>query len=148
MSKRSVFLILCLLLAAEATALEVGAIGGAIGRPASFFYGLSAGFGIIVPMVKLEFEGCRTDDAAVNSISAAAKFRPTFGKFAPYVLVGAGGNFEKLNFKFSEYRFYTMMGCGFHFLFSSRFSLRADLRFLHFVDINDTRISGGVFFHI
>jgi hypothetical protein len=148
MIKKTVFLTLGLLLAMKASAIEVGLIAGATGKPASFFYGLSAGIGIIVPAVKLEFEGYRLAESAMNSLSAAVKFRPKFGKFAPYVLLGAGGNFEKLNFEFSQYSFYTMMGCGLHILFSSLFSLRVDARLLHFSDVNYTRISGGAFLHL
>jgi hypothetical protein len=148
MIKKSVFLGLGLLLAVNASALEVGLIAGSISRPTSFCYGLSAGFGIIVPTLKFEFEGYRFGGSAMNSLSVAVKFRPKFGKFAPYVLLGAGGNFEKLDFHFSEYSFYTMMGCGLHILFSSLFSLRFDGRLLLFSGSNNIRISGGVFFHL
>ena len=148
MIKKTVFLFLCLLLAAEASALEVGAIAGSISPPGTFFYGVSAGFGIIVSIIRLEFEGCQIREWDMNSLSAAVKFRPKFGKFAPYVLLGAGGEFEKLNFEFSEYSFYSMMGCGLQLLFSSRFSLRVDLRWLHFSDEDQTRVSGGIFFHL
>jgi len=146
--KKAVFMALCLLLAVSASAVEVGLIAGSNSRPTGFFYGVSAGFGFIVPTIKLEFEGYRIEAAAAYSLSAAVKFRPKFGKFAPYVLLGAGGNFEKLNFRFSEYDFYTMLGGGLHLLLSSLFSLRADLRFLHFSGIYSTRISGGVFLHL
>jgi hypothetical protein len=149
MIKKTVFLVLCLLLAAEAPALEVGAVAGSIGgQPAAFFYGLSAGFGIVVPVIRLEFEGCQIREWELNSLSVAVKFRPKFGKLAPYVILGAGGEFETLNFEFSQYSFYSMMGCGLHLLLSSKFSLRADLRWLHFSDRDRTRISGGVFLHL
>ena len=148
MIKKAVFLFLCLLLAVEASALEVGAIAGSISSPGTFFYGLSAGLGIIVSVIRLEFEGCQIREWEMNSLSAAIKFRPKFGKLAPYVLLGAGGEFEKLNFEFSQYSFYSMLGCGLQLMFSSRFSLRADLRWLHFSDQDQTRISGGIFIHI
>ncbi len=148
MIKKTVFLTFCLLLAANASALEVGVIAGSVSQPASFFYGVSAGFGIIVPTIKIEIEGYRLDDLALNNLSAAVKVRPKFGKFAPFVLLGAGGRFEKLDFHFSEYSFYTMMGCGLHILFSSIVSLRVDLRLLRFSGITDTRIGGGIFIHL
>lgn len=148
MIKKTVFLALVLFLAVNASAVEVGLIAGSISQPASFCYGLSAGFGIIVPTIKLEFEGYRLTESAMNSLSAAVKFRSKFGKFAPYVLLGAGGNFEKLNFHFSEYSFYSMIGGGLHILFSSLFSLRFDGRLLLFSGSNSIRISGGVFFHL
>jgi hypothetical protein len=144
--------ILCLAgllsLCLNAFALELGLIAGSVSQPTSFFYGLSAGSGAIVPMLKFEFEGYRIRESGWNSLSAAVKFRPKFGIFAPYALLGAGGEFEKLNFKFSAYNFYTFIGGGFHLFFTSMFSLRADLRFLRLPDANRTRISGGFFIHL
>ncbi len=130
------------------SAVDAGFIAGSLNQPSSFFYGLSAGAGAIVPMVKFEFEGYRIKEAGLNSLSAAITLRPKFGSFAPYALLGVGSEFEKLNFRFSEYRFYTMLGGGFHIFFSSLFSLRFDLRFLNFSDVNKTRVSGGVFVHL
>jgi len=137
-------LILCL----PSFALELGLVAGSINPPSSFFYGISAGSGTIVPMLKFEFEGCRIRETGWNSLSAAVKFRPKFGIFAPYAVLGAGGEFEKLNFKFSDYDFYTFIGGGFHIFFTSMFSLRADLRFLNLPDADRTRISGGFFIHL
>jgi hypothetical protein len=148
MIKKTIILTGCLLLALNASAFDAGLIAGSINQPASFFYGLSAGSGTIVPMVKFEFEGYKIREAGLNSLSAAVKFRPKFGRFAPYAMLGAGGEFAKLNFYFSEYNFYTMVGGGFHIFFTSMFSLRFDVRLLHFSDIDRTRISGGVFIHI
>ena len=137
-----------MLLTLTVAAVDAGFIAGSLNQPSNFFYGLSAGAGAIVPMVKFEFEGCRIKDAGLNSLSAAITLRPKFGSFAPYALLGVGSEFEKLNFRFSEYRFYTMLGGGFHIFFSSLFSLRFDLRFLNFSDVNKTRVSGGVFIHL
>ena len=148
MNKKTIFLAGMLLLSLNAFALEGGLIAGSISQPSGFFYGLSAGTGAIVPMLKLEFEGCRINETGRNSLSAAVKIRPKFGSLAPYALLGAGGEFEKLDFHFSQYRFYTMIGGGLHLFFTSMFSLRFDLRFLHFSDMNKTRISGGFFIHI
>jgi len=148
MIKKTISLAGCLLLALNVSALDAGFIAGSSNQPTSFCYGLSAGSGTIVPMVKFEFEGFRIKELGQNSLSAAVKFRPKFGNFAPYVFVGAGGEFAKLTFHFSEYGFYTMAGGGFHIFFSSMFSLRFDLRFLHFSDIDRTRVSGGVFIHL
>jgi hypothetical protein len=148
MIKKTILLAGCLLLASSAQALDAGFIAGSVSQPTSFFYGLSAGSGTIVPMVKFEFEGYRIKDAGLNSLSAAVKFRPKFGSFSPYVFLGAGSEFAKLDFHFSDYSFYTMVGGGFHIFFSSMFSLRADLRFLHFSDLDRTRFSGGFFIHL
>jgi hypothetical protein len=148
MIKKTIFLTGGLLLAMNAYALDAGLIAGSISQPSSFFYGLSAGSGTIVPMVKFEFEGYRIKESGLNSLSAAVKFRPKFGSFAPYAFLGVGTEFAKLNFRFSEYSFYTMAGGGFHIFFSSMFSLRFDLRFLHFSDSDMTRVSGGFFIHL
>jgi len=148
MNKKTVFLAGILCLSLNAYALEAGLIAGSINQPSSFFYGLSAGTGAIVPMLKFEFEGCRISETGGNSLSAAVKFRPKFGSFAPYALLGAGGEFEKLDFHFSEYRFFTFFGGGFHIFFTSMFSLRADLRFLNLPAADRTRISGGIFIHL
>lgn len=148
MNKKAILALGLFLLAVNALALDAGLIAGSLSQPSGFFYGLSAGSGTIVPMLKFEFEGCRIKELAADSLSAAVKFRPKFGRFAPYALVGAGAEFARLNFHFSEYRFYTMAGGGFHIFFTSMFSLRVDLRFLHFSDLNKTRFSGGIFFHL
>jgi len=148
MIKKIFYLVGFLFLALNVSALEAGLVAGSITQPSSFFYGLSAGVGTLIPMAKFEFEGYRITEGGLNNLSAAIKLRPKIGNFAPYALIGAGAAFEKLNFRFSEYRFYTMLGGGLHIFFSSLFSLRFDLRFLHFSDVNSTRISGGVFFHL
>lgn len=141
-------MIAVMLLSLPALAFDAGVIAGSISQPASFFYGLSAGSGTIVPMVKLEFEGYRIKELGLNSLSAAVKFRPKFGNFSPYAFIGVGGEFVKLNFRFSEYNFYTMIGGGFHYFFTSMFSLRFDLRFIHASDFDRTRLCGGVFIHL
>lgn len=149
MNKKTIFLVGILFLSLNAFALDLGLIAGSVsGQPSSFFYGLSAGSGTIVPMLKFEFEGWRIKETGWDALSAAVKFRPKFGVFAPYAVLGAGGIFEKLNFHFGDYRFYTFAGGGFHLFFASMFSLRFDLRFLHFSDLNQTRISGGFFIHL
>ena len=148
MNRKTALLAGLLILCLDAFALDLGLIAGSISRPASFFYGLSAGSGTIVPMLKFEFEGYRIRETGWNSLSAAVKLRPKFGKLAPYAVLGAGGEFEKLNFRFSEYKFYTYIGGGLHLFFTSMFSLRFDLRFLHLPDANKTRISGGFFIHL
>jgi hypothetical protein len=148
MTKKKLLVTACLLLALPALAFDAGFIAGSISQPSSFFYGFSAGSGTIVPMVKFEFEGYRIKESGLNDLSAAVKFRPKFGSFAPYAFLGVGSEFVKLNFHFSDYSFYTMIGGGFHVFFSSILSLRCDLRFIHASDFDRTRISGGVFIHL
>lgn len=148
MNKKTIFVAGILLFSLKAFALDLGLVAGSISRPSSFCYGISAGSGTVVPMLKFEFEGYRIKETGWNSLSAAVKFRPKFGIFAPYAVLGAGGEFEKLNFKFSEYNFYTFIGGGVHLFFTSMISLRADLRFLNLSATNRTRISGGLFIHL
>ena len=148
MSKKTVLLFGLCCLCLNAFALDAGLIAGSVSRPSSFFYGLSFGSGTIIPMLKFEFEGWWIKETGMNTLSAAVKFRPSLGKFAPYAVLGGGGEFEKLTFHFSEYEFYTFVGGGLHLFFTSMFSLRFDLRFLHFSAVNQTRISGGFFIHL
>jgi hypothetical protein len=148
MIKKTICLTGFLLLALSLPALDIGLVAGSISQPSSFCYGLSIGSGTIVPMLKFEFEGYRISESGWNSVSAAVKFRPKFGRLAPYAVLGAGGEFEKLNFHFSDYNFYTFIGGGLHLFFTSMFSLRFDLRLIHLSDLNRTRISGGIFIHL
>jgi hypothetical protein len=148
MNKKISFLAVILFMSLGSYALDLGVIAGSISRPSSFCFGLSIGSGTVLPLLKFEFEGYRIRESARNSLSAAVKLKPKFGRFSPYVLLGAGGEFEKLNFRFSEYAFHTFIGGGLNILFESLFSLRFDLRFLHYSDINRTRISGGIFIHL
>jgi len=148
MNKKAVFLAVFLLFPLMASALDLGLVAGSSSRPSSFFYGFSLGTGIVIPMLKLEFEGWRNAETGMNSLSAAVKFRPKFGVFAPYVALGAGSEFTRLNFRFSEYDFFTSVGGGFHLFFTSMISLRADLRFLKLPGVKKTRIGGGFFIHL
>ncbi|MBN2347172.1 MAG: hypothetical protein JXO51_12390 [Candidatus Aminicenantes bacterium] len=148
MTKRALLFLAAVLVSLHSSALDLGVVAGSVGRPSSFLYGLSLGSGTFVPLVKLEFEGTRTSETGWNSLSAAVKVRPKFGRLAPYALLGAGGEFAKLSFRFSEYDFYTFVGGGLHLFFAPIISLRADARFLHFSGLNRTRISGGVFIHL
>lgn len=148
MSKKASCIAGLLLLSLNAFALDLGIVAGSSSQPASLFYGISVGSGTFVPLLKLEFEGWRIDETGMKSLSAAVKVRPKFGAFAPYVAAGAGAEFARLNFRFSEYDFYTFIGGGVHIFVASILSLRADLRFLNLPGANKTRISGGVFIHL
>ena len=128
--------------------IEVGLIAGHSGADSAFFYGLSAGSGIFIPMTRLEFEGHKFSGNEWDELSAGVAFRPRFGRIAPYMIVGAGTGFEKFNFHFSEYKAFSFLGGGCHLFLARIFSLRFDVRFLHFRDVNTTRLSGGIFLHI
>lgn len=148
MNKKMLLLAIILLCALSASALDLGLVAGSLSRPSGFFYGFSVGSGTIVPILKLEFEGYRISATGRNSLSVAVKLRPKFGAVAPYAVLGAGTEFAKLNFRFSEYDAYTFIGGGIHYFLTSMISLRADVRFLNLPAADKTRISGGFFIHL
>ncbi len=148
MNKKILWIAVVFLSALNAPALDLGLVAGSVNQPSSFFYGISAGSGTIVPMLKLEFEGCRVSETGWKTLTAAVKLRPKFGIFAPYAVLGAGAEFARLNFRFSDYEFYTFIGGGFHIFFTSMFSLRADVRWLNLPEADKTRICGGFFIHL
>jgi hypothetical protein len=82
------------------------------------------------------------------AVCASAKLRPKFKKVAPFVLVGVGTTFEKINFDFDQYEFFTLIGGGIHYYLGGFFSLRLDIRFQNFSDENRTRFGLGIFFHL
>ena len=148
-SKRTILPLL--LLAAGSISLyslEAGFIAGRLSADSANFYGLSAGSGIFIPMTRLEFEGYRLSGMTMNALTAGIAFRPKLGRVAPYMILGAGAEFEKLNFHFSGYHTFTFLGGGFHFFLAPILSLRFDIRFTHSQDANGTRLSGGIFLHI
>lgn len=128
--------------------LEAGFIAGRLSADSANFYGLSAGSGIFIPMTRLEFEGYRLSDLAMNALTAGIAFRPKLGRVAPYMIIGAGAEFEKLNFHFSDYHTFTFLGGGCHLFLAPILSLRIDIRFSHSQDANGTRLSGGIFLHL
>ena len=99
-------------------------------------------------MTRLEFEGYRLSGMSMNALTAGIAFRPKLGKVAPYMILGAGAEFEKLNFHFSDYRAFTFLGGGCHLFLTPILSLRFDIRFTHSRDADGTRLSGGIFLHI
>ena len=148
MIKKLLFLACVFFLSLNVCALEVGLFAGSSSHPATFTYGLSAGVGSIVPKLSLEVEGWKLKEQGLTALSGALKFRPKLGKFAPYLVIGVGTEFEKISFQFIQYHTYSMIGGGAHLFFSDMFSLRFDLRFLHFSDVKRTRFNGGIFIHL
>jgi len=102
-------------------------------------------------MVKVEVELYKKAESEEpempNIISAALKFRPKFGQFWPYGVVGVGAEFKRFNLDSDEHEGFTFVGGGVHYQMMAVVSLRADIRFLNFRDYNRTRISGGIFFN-
>ncbi|MGE5341718.1 MAG: hypothetical protein ACM3SY_09580 [Candidatus Omnitrophota bacterium] len=131
-------------------ALEAGLNLGTISGPRETCYGVSAGMGMLIPMVKVELEYYRAANAYPfpNTATAGLKFRPKFGALAPYVGVGIGAEFDRLKLKLGEYQKFSFIGGGLHLFLTSMISLRGDVRFLHFSGYRRTRISGGIFLHL
>ena len=141
----------CLIFSVGLFPVEVGIFAGTISNPSHSHYGLSAGLGFLVPLVKFEFELYRqsgTEDPELpNAITAGIKFRPKFGKFWPYAVVGVGTEFRHFSLDFNKYDSFTFLGGGIHYKIMAVLSLRADLRFLNYSEYNRTRLSAGLFAH-
>jgi hypothetical protein len=131
--------------------VEAGVFVGTVTNPSHMTYGLSGGMGFLLPLVKFEFELCRQsgteDDEKPNTLSAGIKFRPKFGKFWPYAVVGVGTEFRRFSLDFNKFDTFTFIGGGIHYKLLAVLSLRADLRFLNYSEFNRTRLSAGLFVH-
>lgn len=133
---------------------EVGVTAGTMSKAvdSGFHYGIAGGTGMLVPMLKFEIEYYKIKDTGSpgksNTLSLGIKFRPKFGKFAPYGIVGVGGEFDSFGFRFSEYNKFSFFGGGLHFFLKGMISLRGDIRFLNYSDSTRTRFSAGIFIHI
>ena len=133
-------------------AIEVGALAGNITNPSRLNYGFSVGMGFLAPMVKFEIEAYRLADTEAlelrNAITGGVKFRPRFGKFAPYAVVGFGAEFKRISLDFDKYESFTFLGGGLHIFVTGMISLRGDIRFLNYSGYNRTRLSAGLFLHL
>ena len=131
--------------------IEAGAIIGSINKPSRLNYGLSASMGFLVPMVKFEIELYKKANTEApelsNAITGGVKFRPKFGKFAPYAVAGFGVDFKSITLDFDDYESFSFLGGGLHLFVSGMLSLRADVRFLNYSGYNRTRLSAGLFIH-
>ncbi|MCU0286198.1 MAG: outer membrane beta-barrel protein [Acidobacteria bacterium] len=149
-------LMIIILSSAYAFGFEVGITGGAMSRKidSGFHYGLGVTTGFLIPMIKFDIELYKMKEnvgTAVDkekAISIGVKFRPKLGNFAPYVIVGIGGEFDKFTLDFGDYHKFTFIGGGLHFFIVDMLSIRGDIRTMHFSDMNKTRFSAGVFLHI
>ncbi|HLP61740.1 MAG TPA: outer membrane beta-barrel protein [Candidatus Deferrimicrobium sp.] len=135
---------------------EAGVTGGAMSKKidSGFHYGLAVTSGFLIPMVKFEFElykmkeNVATVATKEKALCVGVKFRPKLGNFAPYVIVGVGGEFDKFGLDLGDYHKFTFIGGGCHFFIIDMLSVRGDIRFMHFSDMDKTRFSAGVFLHI
>lgn len=127
---------------------DLGIIGGVNTDPTHFIIGFSGSAGLLFPMMSFEFEIYNVVKSDYKTMTGGIKFRPKLGKISPYGVIGFGTEYLKFNFKFSEYRGFSYIGGGLHFFMSDMFSVRCDVRFTHFSQRNDARISGGLFLHL
>jgi len=129
-------------------AYDLGVIGGFLSQPGEAVLGFSGGMRLIVPGLKLELEVFEVAKSPDHFMSAGIKFNPKVGKIGLYGMLGVGTDFEKLNFDFSQYRAFTFLGFGIHVYLVEILSLRGDVRFYNYSDINRNRISAGLFLHL
>ncbi|MCP4146579.1 MAG: porin family protein [bacterium] len=160
-----VLAVVCGSLSAMEAGLTVGTLGKTDGTGLN--YGISGGMGTIIPMLKFEaglyrikkpgIEGTEADTGVTeenpipfkpNVFTAGLKFRPKFGRFAPYAIVGLGWEFEKVSLRFSLHNKFTFIGGGLHVFLMDMVSVRGDIRLLNFSEATKTRFSAGVFLHL
>ncbi len=141
-------MLLMILLSFSLHAVDFGFIAGKNSKPSASTWGISAGSGFFVPLVKLEFELLNQKDLGLKDVSVGLKVRKKIGKFAPYAVIGAGAKFETFSITFKDYDYFTFIGGGTHFYIMDLFSLRFDLRYQSYSEINNVRLSAGVFVHI
>ena len=147
---KKLFLLILLLFSISNFVLpvEFGFLAGKNTKPSDTTLGFSAGTGLIIPMVKLEFELMKQNDAELNVAGVGIKIRKKVGKFAPYAVIGAGTRFDKFSITFSGYDYFTYIGGGTHFYILQLFSLRFDVRYQSYSEENNVRFSVGIFAHI
>lgn len=142
-------LLLAVLTSSHLSAINLGVIAGTASKPSQSFWGLSGQMGLIVPMLKLEFEWMRySADYAANAMTASIMIRPKFGKLSPYGVLGVGTEFDTISFHFSRYNSFSILGFGAHLFLMDILSLRADLRFMTFSETSRFRVCAGLFVHL
>ena len=127
---------------------ELGFVIGNMNRKTGLTLGLSVGMGMLLPMLKVEYELMKNPDLGNKSITTGIKLKPKFGNFSPYCLVGIGTDFEKFSLQFSSYDTFSFYGAGIYLYFGKIFSIRFDLRFFDYKYVNKTRLTGGIFINI
>lgn len=127
---------------------DLGVIGGFLSQPSDTLVGFSGSTRLLVPGLKLEFEMFKVLETPGSTISTGVKFNPKIGKISLYGILGVGTGFEKLNFDFDQYRVFTLMGFGLHIYLLEILSIRGDMRFYNYTDVNRSRLSAGIFLHL
>ncbi len=150
MGNKKFFLLVFLLLSISNYLLpfEFGLIAGKNTKPSQTTLGFSAGMGLLIPMVKFEFELMKQNSTDQKAAGVGLKIKKKVGKFAPYVVIGAGTRFEKFSVTFKNYDYFTYIGGGAHFNMLQFFSLRFDVRYQSYSEENNVRFSIGVFAHL
>lgn len=146
---KSILLIIVLLLISNTMySIEFGFLADKNTEPSGTALGFSAGMGLIIPLLKFEFELMKKKNTGIDTIGFGLKIRKKIGKFAPYAVIGAGARFDKFSITFSNYNYYTFVGGGTHLYFLHFFSLRFDVRLQSYNSNNNVRFSIGAFAHL
>jgi len=149
--KGILFICLAMICSAGLFSFEGGFIVGSINKPTRTLYGLSGGTGLLIPMLKLEVEAYKLSGTEPlehsTTVSIGVKFRPKFGRFAPYAVVGIGSEFDSFTFDSDKRGNFTLLGVGVHMYIAGMISLRGDIRFLNFSSYTRARLSAGIFVH-
>ncbi len=128
--------------------VEMGFILGNTNKETGLNFGLSVGMGMLLPLLKVEYELVSNPDADNKSITTGIKLKPKFGTFSPYALIGFGTDFTKFSLELKSYNTFSFFGGGIYIFFGKIFSVRFDIRFLNYKAVNKTRITGGLFINI
>lgn len=129
-------------------AVDLGIMGGKINHPSSLNYGLSLGFEMPIPFVHLEFDWIKNTKDNRKFLTGAVTIRPKLSKLVPFGCLGVGTEYDKLNFKFSQYKAFTFFGGGLYLYMNEIMSLRLDFRYLNRSDQHRIRWTFGLFFHL
>lgn len=148
MKKFLIIIIVILLSISFVYSVEIGLIMGNTNRDTGLNIGLSIGMGMLIPMLKVEYELLKNPNVDNKTVTTGIKLKPKFGTFSPYALIGVGTDFEKFSLEFKSYNTFSFYGGGLYIYFGKIFSIRFDLRFLNYKTINKTRVSGGIFINI
>lgn len=148
MKKFLIIIIVILLSISFVYSVEIGLIMGNTNRDTGLNVGLSIGMGMLIPMLKVEYELLKNPNVDNKTVTTGIKLKPKFGTFSPYALIGVGTDFEKFSLEFKSYNTFSFYGGGLYIYFGKIFSVRFDLRFLNYKTINKTRVSGGIFINI
>lgn len=128
--------------------IELGFILGDINKSTGLCYGVSVGSGMIIPIVKFEFEYYKIADSDYKALTTGLKIKPRIGDFSPYAVLGVGTDFIKFNLVLDDYRKFAFYGAGLYYYFLKMLSVRIDLRILNYSEFSNTRISGGIYINI